>query len=41
VVITPHIAFNSKEAFLRILETTMANITAYLNGKPANLVSQR
>ena len=39
VVITPHIAFNSKEAFLRILETTVANINAFLSGKPENLVA--
>lgn len=40
VVITPHIAFNSKEAFLRILETTAENISAYLEGRPKNLVSK-
>lgn len=38
VVITPHIAFNSKEAFMRILETTVNNIQAFLSGKPENLV---
>lgn len=41
VVITPHIAFNSKEAFLRILETTISNIRAFLSGKPDNLVLPR
>lgn len=38
VVITPHIAFNSKEAFLRILDTTVNNIKAFLAGHPENLV---
>ena len=38
VVITPHIAFNSKEAFERILNTTLANIRAFLAGRPENLV---
>ncbi len=41
VVITPHIAFNSKEAFLRILDTTVANIKGYLEGKPDNVVAIR
>ncbi len=39
VVITPHIAFNSREAFARILETTTANISAFLAGHPENVVS--
>jgi D-lactate dehydrogenase len=39
VVITPHIAFNSKEAFLRILETTVTNIQAFVAGRPENVVS--
>jgi len=39
VVITPHIAFNSREAFLRILQTTCANIETYLKGQTQNLVS--
>ncbi|MDZ4230020.1 MAG: hydroxyacid dehydrogenase, partial [Candidatus Veblenbacteria bacterium] len=30
VIITPHNAFNSKEAIVRILDTTVANIQAYL-----------
>jgi len=41
VIITPHIGFNSREAFLRILETTVANIQAFLAGKPQNLVDGR
>jgi len=39
VVITPHIAFDSREALQRILETTLANITNFLSGSPINLVS--
>jgi D-lactate dehydrogenase len=38
VVITPHIAFNSKEAFQRILQTTLANIQSFRDGTPENLV---
>ncbi len=39
VVITPHIAFDSREALQRILETTVSNITGFLGGSPANLVT--
>lgn len=38
VIITPHNAFNSREALVQILETTVANICAYLSGKPKNTV---
>lgn len=38
VVVTPHIAFNSREAVQRILETTAENIIGYLEGKPRNPV---
>ena len=38
VVITPHIAFDSREALQRILETTVTNIAGFLAGTPANLV---
>jgi D-lactate dehydrogenase len=38
VIITPHIAFNSREAVERILTTTVENIGAYLEGKPQNRV---
>lgn len=41
VVITPHIAFNSREAFLRILETTVNNINAFLSGKMENIIGSR
>jgi D-lactate dehydrogenase len=39
VVFTPHNAFNSKEALIRILDTTSENVTAFLKGKPINMVS--
>ena len=39
VIITPHIAFNSREAVERILETTLQNISAYLAQAPSNVVS--
>ncbi len=39
VIITPHNAFNSKEALQRILDTTIENIGKMLNNKkPTNLV---
>ncbi len=38
VVITPHIAFNSREAVQRILEVTLENLRTYLRGQPRNLV---
>ena len=40
VVITPHIAFDSREALQRILDTTVANIAAFLGGSPLNLVTK-
>lgn len=39
VVITPHSAFNTREAMQRILVTTRANIDAFLEGKALNLVA--
>ncbi len=38
VVFTPHVAFNSVEAFQRLLETTAENIRAFIAGKPVNTV---
>lgn len=38
VIITPHNAFNSKEALMRILDTTIENIKSFVKGKPINLV---
>ncbi|MBI2864412.1 MAG: hydroxyacid dehydrogenase [Chloroflexi bacterium] len=39
VVITPHIAFNTKEALQRILETTVDNIRGFLADSPQNMVN--
>jgi len=39
VVFTPHNAFNSREALLRILDTTAENISDFLAGQPRNLVA--
>lgn len=33
VIVTPHNAFNSREALIRILDTTIANIIAWANNK--------
>ena len=38
LVITPHIAFDSVEAVERILDTTVANVQAYREGKTQNQV---
>ena len=38
VIITPHNAFNSQEALLRILSTTAANIQSYILKNPTNLI---
>ncbi|KKU94311.1 MAG: D-isomer specific 2-hydroxyacid dehydrogenase NAD-binding protein [Candidatus Jorgensenbacteria bacterium GW2011_GWA1_48_13] len=38
VLITPHNAFNSREALERILGTTLENIEGFLSGGPVNLV---
>jgi len=38
VIVTPHNAFNTREAFLRILDTTIDNIVAFVNGAPINVV---
>jgi D-lactate dehydrogenase len=38
VLVTPHNAFNTKEALQRILDTTIMNIEAFTKGEPVNLV---
>jgi D-lactate dehydrogenase len=39
VVVTPHSAFNTREAIQRITTTTVANVIAFLERRPINLVS--
>jgi len=39
VIITPHNAFNSKEALQRIRETTVENIISFLDGNSQNIVN--
>lgn len=39
VVITPHSAFNTREAIQRILDTTADNITQFVQGNPQNVVA--
>lgn len=39
VLITPHMAFYTKEAELSIMETTVTNIKTFLEGKPENIVN--
>lgn len=38
-IITPHIAWAPKESRLRLLNTAVQNLEAYLNGKPINVVN--
>lgn len=38
VIVTPHNAFNTKEAFIRILDTTIDNIVGFVNGTPINTI---
>ncbi|MBC6981233.1 hydroxyacid dehydrogenase [Caulobacter sp. 17J80-11] len=38
VVLTPHIAYDTREAVGRILDTTVANIEAFASGRPINVV---
>ncbi|MBE0446858.1 MAG: hydroxyacid dehydrogenase [Actinobacteria bacterium] len=38
-IITPHNAFNSVEAVQRIMDTTISNINAFIEGKPQNIIS--
>jgi len=38
-IITPHIAWVSKEARVRVMAATAANVEAFLNGRPVNVVS--
>jgi D-lactate dehydrogenase len=38
VIITPHNAFNSKEAVEEIITTSIANLKSYIDGKPINTI---
>jgi len=38
VIVTPHIAFYSKEAVREIIKTTSLNIDGFINGAPINLL---
>jgi D-lactate dehydrogenase len=38
VIVTPHNAFNTREAAFRILDTTIENILAFAQGAPINIV---
>lgn len=38
VIVTPHIAFDTREAIGRLVATTAANIAAFVRGEPLNLV---
>lgn len=39
VIVTPHSAFNTKEAVQRIIDTTIENIQAFIRGETQNLVT--
>ena len=39
-IITPHIAWATKEARARLMQTTISNLTAFLEGKPVNVVNK-
>lgn len=41
VIITPHNAFNTKEALQRILDTTVSNINSFVSGNPENKVEAK
>ena len=40
VIITPHSAFNTREAVQRILDTTLGNIAGFLRGEPVNVIKE-
>lgn len=41
VIITPHSAFNTREAVERILSTTVGNIVFFTRGEPENVISRK
>jgi D-lactate dehydrogenase len=40
VIVTPHSAFKTREAIQRILDTTVDNIRAFIDGEPSNAVAE-
>lgn len=40
IIITPHIAWASKESRLRLMNIAVDNVRAYLNGQPTNVVNE-
>lgn len=41
VIVTPHSAFNTREAVERIVEITVANISGFIEGHPQNVIRSR
>lgn len=41
VIVTPHNAFNTREAINRILEVTQSNIRGFISGTPENIVKPK
>jgi glycerate dehydrogenase len=39
-IITPHIAWATKEARIRLMSVAVNNVAAFINGKPINVVNQ-
>ena len=39
-IITPHMSWGAKESRQRIMNTTVENVKAYLDGAPINVVNQ-
>jgi glycerate dehydrogenase len=37
-IITPHIAWAQKESRIRLMNTSVDNLAAFLSGKPVNVV---
>ena len=39
-IITPHMSWGAKEARQRIMDITVENVKAYMNGAPVNVVNK-
>jgi glycerate dehydrogenase len=39
-IITPHIAWATKEARMRLMDITVSNLSAFINGSPVNVVNK-